>query len=161
MPKFKVGDKVVRKEHCGEDEYFLSKQGRDIYYTVTSVSSRGDFIQVDGLVVCSHKYPWGVSNFELYKESEDELPPVPDSVMYFNSVRYEGNDQHLVVERTDRSDGWADEATGHIGLKVAPRTGSTRAGMSIGINLTPDAALQLAHDLRRMAMDIKRKEKAQ
>ncbi|CAK6595852.1 unknown function [Klebsiella phage vB_Kpn_K51PH129C1] len=27
MHKFKVGDKVVRKEWCGEDEYFISKLG--------------------------------------------------------------------------------------------------------------------------------------
>lgn len=27
MSKFKVGDKVVRKEWCGEDEYFISKLG--------------------------------------------------------------------------------------------------------------------------------------
>lgn len=161
MSMFKVGDKVVRKEWRGEDEYFISKLGGSPYYIVTSISAGGRFIQVDGFITRSDRHPWYVDNFELYQEPKDELPPVPDSVMYFNSVRDDGNDQHLVVERTDRSDGWADEATGHIGLKVAPRTGSTRAGMSIGINLTPDAALQLAHDIRRMAMDIKRKEKAQ
>lgn len=32
---------------------------------------------------------------------------------------------------------------------------------AVGYNMEPDAALQLAHDLRRMAMDIKRKGKAQ
>ncbi|QOI68531.1 putative RecT family recombinase [Klebsiella phage vB_KpnP_Dlv622] len=159
MSNFKVGDKVVRKAACGEDGFFLSKLGRDMYYTVTSVTYGGGFLQIDGLVLPNNKHPWCACNFELYKEPEDELPPVPDSVMYFNSVRDDGNDQHLVVERTDRSDGWADEATGHIGLKVAPRTGSTRAGMSIGINLTPDAALQLAHDIRRMAMSVKREQK--
>lgn len=157
MSKFKVGDKVVRKDSCGEDEYFRSKLGRDIYYTVTSVSDRGSFLQVDGWVVHGDKHPWAGINFEPYQEPEDELPPVPDSVMYFNSVRDEGNDQHLVLERTDRSDGWHDAATAHIGLMVAPRTGSTKA---IGINLTPDAALQLAHDLNRMANEIKRKQKS-
>lgn len=120
-------------------------------------------MQLDSVIDNREKdpHPWYALNFELYQEPENELPPVPDSVMYFNSVRDEDNDQHLVLERTDRSDEWADEATGHIGLKVVSRTGSAQAGKSIGINLTPDAALQLAHDLRRMAMDIKRKEKAQ
>lgn len=160
MSKFKVGDKVVRTVGSRDDEGFLRMLGEAAYYTVTSVSIGGCWLQVNGVSKVYDERPWAAGNFELYQEPEDELPPVPDSVMYFNSVRDEGNDQHLVVERTDRSDGWADEATGHIGLKVAPRTGSTRAGMSIGINLTPDAALQLAHDLRRMAMDIKRKEKA-
>ena len=158
MYMFKVGDKVVRSERCGEDEFFLSKLGRAVYYTVTSVSYWGSFVQVDGFVT-GDEHPWYASNFELYQEPEDELPPVPDSVMYFNSVRDEGNYQHLVLERTDRSDEWHEEATAHIGLKVVPRTGSKRAAEAIGINLTPDAALQLAHDLRRMAMEIKRKEK--
>lgn len=161
MSKFKVGDKVVRKAHK-DNSTFEMYQGVFDYYTITSISNRDHWLQIDNFTDRGKDpHPWYASNFELYQEPEDELPPVPDSVMYFNSVRDEGNDQHLVVGRTDRSDGWADEATGHIGLKVAPRTGSTRAGMSIGINLTPDAALQLAHDLRRMAMEIKRKGKAQ
>lgn len=160
MSMFKVGDKVVRKESCGEDEFFLSKLGRDIYYTVTAVSDWGGFIQVDGLALRSDKYPWCVINFELYQEPEDELPPVPDSVMYFNSVRDEGNDQHLVVEMTSKSDKWNPEADAHIGLMVVPRTDRTQK-RALGVNLTPDAALQLAHDLRRMAMEVKRKEKAQ
>ena len=46
-------------------------------------------------------------------------------------------------------------------IGVIPRKGSTRAQEEIGINIDPDSALQLAHDLRRMAMEIKRKEKAQ
>lgn len=160
MSKFKVGDKVVRLD--GTPTVMFQKiLGSKEYYIVTYVSNYGRWIQVDGVQHLGDEAPWSAINFKLYQEpGDDELPPVPDSVMYFNSVRDEGNDQHLVLERTDRSDGWADEATGHIGLKVAPRTGSTRAGMSIGINLTPDAALQLAHDLRRMAMDIKRKDKA-
>lgn len=156
---FKVGDKVVRRTGFNTETFFLHAGKKD-YYIVTGVSSSGMWLQLDCKTLAGDNYPWLAYYCEPYKEPEEELPPVPDSVMYFNSVRDEGNDQHLVVERTDRSDGWADEATGHIGLKVAPRTGSTRAGMSIGINLTPDAALQLAHDLRRMAMDIKRKEKA-
>lgn len=162
MPNFKVGDKVVRKEDMGKDTFFQDRLGGKIYYVVTSVSGGGGYwLQLDGWCSNHNTHPWYVLNFELYQEPEDELPPVPDSVMYFNSVRDEGNDQHLVLERTDRSDEWHDAATAHIGLKVAPRTGSKRAAEAIGINLTPDAALQLAHDLRRMAMEIKRKEKAQ
>lgn len=80
--------------------------------------------------------------------------------MYFNSVRDGGNDQHLVVEMTNKHYGWADGADAHIGLRVVPKTGWAGA-CTVGINLTPGAALQLAHDLNRMAMEIKRKEKAQ
>ena len=156
MSMFKVGDKVVRKESCGEDEFFLSKLGRDIYYTVTSVSERGSFVQVNGLGTSSDKHPWYISNFELYQEPEDkELPPVPASVAYMNYKRDPGNDQRLVIDK-DNGDG---EGLMYIG--VIPRKGSTRVKFEIGINIDPDSALQLAHDLRRMAMDIKRKEKVQ
>ena len=151
---FKVGSKVQRinkiegKTMRGE----IVTKGPGLYIDIKLTEGAG--IHYAGDIY------GGSADFWQLIEEADELPPVPDSVMYFNSVRDEDNDQHLVLERTDRYDGWADEATGHIGLKVVPRTSSTRAGRSIGINLTPDAALQLAHDLRRMAMEIKRKEKA-
>lgn len=152
---FKVGDKVVRTKDCGKDENFLSKVGQDIYYTVTSIT--GDcWLQVDGWVDGDDKHPWYSSNFELYQEPEDEeLPPVPASVAYMNSKRDPGNDQRLVIDK-DNGDG-----KGLMYIGVIPRKGSTRAMVEIGINIDPDSALQLAHDLRRMAMEIKRKEKAQ
>lgn len=152
---FKVGDKVQRVVKVGDETMRGEIVAKSRVFDIDIKITEGAGAYIAGDIYHGHTDFWEVI------EEAGELPPVPDSVMYFNSVRDDGNDQHLVVERTDRSDGWADEATGHIGLKVAPRTGSTRAGMSIGINLTPDAALQLAHDLRRMAMDIKRKEKAQ
>lgn len=156
MSKFKVGDKVVRKATCGEDGFFLSKLGRDMYYTVTSVVYGGGFIQIDGLVLPNNKHPWCACNFELYQEPEDEeLPPIPASVTYMNSKRDPGNDQRLVLEK----DNGCGEGLMYIG--VIPRKGSTRAREEIGINIDPDSALQLAHDLRRMAMEIKRKGKAQ
>lgn len=158
MSKFKVGDKVVRKADCvGDglvDGFFLSKLGRDVYYTVTSVILSGEYLQVDGVVLPNNKHPWCACNFELYQEPKDELPPVPDKVAYMNSKRDRGNDQRLVLEK----DNGLGEGLMYIG--VIPRKGSTRAQEEIGINIDPDSALQLAHDLRRMAMDIKRKEKA-
>ena len=154
MQKFKVGDKVVRKAACGEDGFFLSKLGRDMYYTVTSVVYGGGFIQIDGLVLPNNKHPWCACNFELYQEPEYELPPVPASVTYMNFKRDPGNDQRLVLDK----DYWAGEGLMYIG--VIPRKGSTRAQEEIGINIDPDSALQLARDIRRMAMDVKRKERA-
>lgn len=152
MSKFKVGDKVVRTKACGKDRHFLSNLGRKIYYTVTSVI--GDYwIQVDGWVDREDGHPWHTLNFELYQEPEDELPPVPDSVAYLNTKRDPGNDQRLVLER----DSETDEGLLYIG--IVPRKGSTRAEREIGINMSPDAALQLAHDLRRMAMSVKREQK--
>lgn len=152
MPMFKVGDKVVRTKDCGEDENFLSKVGRDIYYTVTSVSG-GYWLQVDGWVDHTDKHPWYAPNFELYQEPEDELPPVPASVSYMNFKRDPGNDQRLVLDK-DNGDG---EGLMYIG--VIPMKGSNRAKVEIGINIDPDSALQLAHDIRRMAMAVKREQK--
>lgn len=143
MSKFKVGDKVVRKERCGEDEFFLSKLGRDIYYTVTSVSDRGSFIQVDGLGTRSDKHPWYINNFELYQEPEDELPPVPRSVSYLK----ENGRRKLVA--------CINGGSVNVLLSLSYR-GITDA---VSYSMEPDAALQLAHDLRRMAMEIKRKDK--
>lgn len=157
MSKFKVGDKVVRKADCvGDglvDGFFLSKLGRDVYYTVTSVILSGTYLQVDGVALPNNKHPWCACNFELYQEPKDELPPVPDKVTYMNSKRDPGNDQRLVLERTSET----DEGLMYIG--IVPKKGSTRAKQEIGINMSPDSALQLAHDLRRMAMKIKREQK--
>ena len=154
MSKFKVGDKVVRLDST-PTELFRKILGSKKYYIVTYVSDCGRWIQVDGVQHLSDAAPWGTINFELYQEPvDDELPPVPSSVTYLNTERDPGNDQRLVLERPS----WLEEGLLYIG--IIPNYGSTRAEWGIGINMNPDAALQLAHDLRRMAMDIKRKEKA-
>lgn len=155
MSKFKVGDKVVRTVRGREDEDFLRMLGEAAYYTVTSVSFGGCWLQVNGVSKVYDERPWAAINFERYQEPEDVLPPVPSSVTYMNSKRDPGNDQRLVLEK----DNGLGEGLMYIG--VIPRKGSTRAQEEIGINIDPDSALQLAHDLRRMAMEIKRKEKAQ
>lgn len=155
MHKFKVGDKVVRKEEMGKDTFFQDRLGGKIYYVVTSVSDGGYWLQLDWWCSNRNTHPWYVLNFELYQEPDEELPPVPSSVSYLNTKRDPGNDQRLVLER----DSETDEGLLYIG--IVPRKNSTRAEQAIGVNMSPDAALQLAHDLRRMAMDIKRKEKAQ
>lgn len=154
MSKFKVGDKVVRSTDSNR-EIFLRHAGKKDYYIVTGVSSSGMWLQLDCKTREGDNYPWLASFYELYQEPEDELPPVPASVTYMNSKRDSGNDQRLVLEK----DNGCGEGLMYIG--VIPRKGSTRAQEDIGINIDPDSALQLAHDLRRMAMEIKRKEKAQ
>ena len=156
MSKFKVGDKVVRKVHEANPA-FEAHQGVFDYYTITSVSKGGIWLQLDNFTANGKAiHPWYTHNFELYQEPEaDELPPVPSSVSYLNTKRDRGNDQRLVLERYSET----DEGLLYIG--IVPRKNSTRAEKELGINMSPDAALQLAHDLRRMAMDIKRKEKAQ
>ncbi|UZN24304.1 hypothetical protein [Klebsiella phage pKP-M186-2.2] len=152
MSKFKVGDKVVRSTDSNR-EIFLWHAGKKDYYTVTGVSSSGMWLQLDYKTREGDNYPWLAPFYELYQEPEDELPPAPASVTYMNSKRDPGNDQRLVLDK-DNGDG---EGLMYIG--VIPKKGSTRAKVEIGINIDPDSALQLAHDIRRMAMDIKRKEK--
>ena len=145
MSMFKVGDKVVRKEWCGEDEYFISKLGGSPYYIVTSVSDGGRFIQVDGFITRSDRHPWYVNNFELYQKPEDdELPPVPRSVSYLKE-----NGRRKLVASINGDSVNVLMCLSYRGIIDA-----------VSYNMEPDAALQLAHDLRRMAMDIKRKEKA-
>lgn len=155
MSKFKVGDKVVRKAHKNTSS-FKSYQGDFAYYVITDITTSGHWLQLDNFTDGgADLYPWYADNFELYQEPKDGLPPVPDKVAYMNSKRDPGNDQRLVLAKYNG----AGEGLMYIG--IIPRKGSTRAKAEIGINIDPDSALQLAHDLRRMAMEIKRKEKAQ
>lgn len=157
MSKFKVGDKVVVAPGNSGVEHFYALQGKREYYTVTdTASASGYWLQLDGVVRSGvNRHPWHWSFFNMYQEPENDLPPVPSSVSYLNTKRDLGNDQRLVLER----DSETDEGLLYIG--IVPRKNSTRAEREIGINMSPDSALQLAHDLRRMAMDIKRKGKAQ
>ena len=75
MHKFKVGDKVVRKEEMGKDTFFQDRLGCKIYYVVTSVSDGGYWLQLDGRCSNHNTHPWYVLNFELYQEPDEELPP--------------------------------------------------------------------------------------
>ena len=153
MSKFKVGDKVVRKAHKNNSS-FKSYMGDFAYYVITDITTSGHWLQLDNFTDGgADPYPWYADNFELYQEPKDELPPVPDKVAYMNSKRDPGNDQRLVLDKDN------GEGEGLMYIGVIPRKGSTRARMEIGINIDPDSALQLAHDLRRMAMSVKREQK--
>lgn len=144
MQKFKAGDKVVRSTDFNH-ETFLLHAGKKDYYTVTGVSSDGMWLQLDCKTRDGDNYPWLAAYCELYQEPEDGLPPVPDSVYYLKD-------------------------NGHRKLAACINGGAVNVLLSlsysgavdaVSYNMEPDAALQLAHDLRRMAMEIKRKEKAQ
>lgn len=153
MSTFKVGDKVIRKPRI-DNRIFERHQGVFDYYTITGASTGGHWLQLDNFTDGGRDYyPWYAINFELYQEPGDELPPVPASVTYMNSKRGPGNDQRLILEK----DNGGREGLMYIG--VIPKKGSTRAKVEIGINIDPDSALQLAHDIRRMAMSVKRGQK--
>lgn len=144
---FKVGDKVVRTKKIDgktmRGEIITKGPGPAIDIKLTEGA---------GLYNAGDIYGGSIYFWEVVKEA-DELPPVPDKVAYMNSKRDRGNDQRLVLEK-DNGDG---EGLMYIG--VVPKKGSTRAKVEIGINIDPDSALQLAHDLRRMAMSVKREQK--
>lgn len=143
MSNFKVGDAVAAVRE------FPGQLTRGKEYTILSISYEGwhrvrtDNGTVDGFTANAFKLA-----------TDDPLPPVPDSVTYLNTKRDPGNDQRLVLERDREYD------EGLLSITIIPRKSNTWEAQEIGINMSPDAALQLAHDLRRMAMGIKRKEKA-
>ncbi|UJQ45051.1 hypothetical protein [Klebsiella phage Kpn BHU3] len=157
MSKFKVGDKVVLAPGNSGAEYFYALQGKREYYTITdTASASGYWLQLDGVVRSRvDHYPWYWSFFNMYQEPENELPPVPDSVMYYNSTTSEDNLQHMLVQPHWELEGHLSIAIVKSGKKFDPLA----YGDVLSLNLEPDAALQLAHDLRRMAMEIKRKDK--
>lgn len=143
MHKFKVGDKVVRKEGMGKDTFFQDRLGGKIYYVVTAVSGGGYWLQLDGWCSNHNTHPWYVLNFELYQEPEDKLPPVPRSVSYLKD-----NGRRKLVASIN-------------GDYVNVLLSLSYRGIidAVGYSMEPDAALQLAHDLRRMAMSVKREQK--
>lgn len=151
MHKFKVGDKVVVGEACtGFMEPLRRTLGVRKYYTITRTSSGGYWLQLDGMQRYRDPVPWCSEYFELYQEPDDELPPVPDSVYY--------PDMYTLLTGE-----YAFGGTSGLTVRQSPYTAEA---ISLSIDgskwtrLDADAALQLAHDLRRMAMEIKRKEKA-
>lgn len=141
MHNFKVGDVVERVDAGNYSGMPSGKQG-----IITEVSRNGSNVRING-----YGSWWHLAKSLRAVEQDDPLPPAPESVMYFNSIRDEGNDQCITV-RPDNDPYY----TGTLCISVHPR--GDYAGYQ-SVALDPDAALQLAHDLRRMAMEIKRKER--
>lgn len=76
---------------------------------------------------------------------DDPLPPVPDSARYYHTG-YHGID----------ADTFLDVHHGHFASGPRIRINDK---YNRGITIDADSALQLAHDLRRMAMQIKRDQR--
>ena len=155
MSKFKVGDKVVRKPRK-DNSSFKSYQGDFAYYVITDITTSGHWLQLDNFTDGGKDaYPWYADNFELYQEPGEGLPEAPASVLYYNSTTDADNFQHMLVQPHWELEGHLSIAIVKSGKKFDPLA----YGDALSLNLEPDAALQLAHDMRRMAMEIKRKEK--
>lgn len=132
MHNFKVGD-VVERVVAPLPFKILEGGGP---YTVTAVSPSAHFIQINLNTHYGDHYPWDARNFKLV-EQDDPLPPAPESGVYFNH-----NNSRKATLR-------AEEDVVALGVDGAARK----------VRLTADTALVLAHDLLRMAMEIKRKGK--
>ena len=132
---FKVGDKVVRTKKIDGKTMRgeVVTKGPGLYIDIKLTEGAG--IHYAGDI-----YGGSADFWQLIAEV-DELPPAPTSVSY---LKDDGR-RKLVAKITG----------GSVTLLLNLHKVSTLA-----YSLDPDAALQLAHDLRRMAMDIKRKEKA-
>ena len=133
MVNFKAGDVVV----CMDNTRYTSQVKLGVPKVVHSVSLCGKYLRVlrdDTRNIGG--YP--AENFILFQEEQDDpLPPAPESGLYFNH-----------------------DGTRSASLKL--EEGRIALGMNASIlkvRLTPETALDLAYDLRRMAMEIKRKEK--
>lgn len=137
---FKVGDKVQRinkiegKTMRGE----VVTKGPGLYIDIKLTEGAG--IHHAGDI-----YDGSADFWQLIEEA-DELPPVPRSVSYLK----ENGRRKLVAS-----------INGGSVVNVLLSLDYCGKPEVLGYSMEPDAALQLAHDLRRMAMDIKRKEKAQ
>lgn len=141
MTKFKVGDIVVGNQ---DNELNGVEQGQLYEVVATEVAGGHDYIQTNSSLDC-----WVLSErFDLYKvvpyaEQDDPLPPAPESALYVNKW------------------GWGVEVR-NLGDGVSIGTGNPNSRYGwVYATLDPDAALQLAHDLNRMANEIKRRERAQ
>ena len=137
MHKFKVGDKVVCVSNSGVEAVLTI--GRQ--YTVTHTTY--SFVDVtDDMDLTSGHRP---HRFELYIPDDDELPPATTSVSYREACT--GNlFEARVYEYVDGSKGI------HI------YTGRHHATAE-SVVFDADEVLQLAHDLSRMAMQLKRELK--
>lgn len=137
MVNFKVGDAVKRVyNYDAPGGLPVGEVG------IVSVLRGTGFVEIEGYGGWLHN----TENLESVTW-DDELPPAPESVRY--------NDEY--PDRTAYEQTWLDvkRRTHRIYLE----SGQYGTSRGVGMEISPEAALQLAHDLNRMAMEIKRKEK--
>ena len=138
MNQFKVGDAVSRKRPF-EDGTILKGVVEEVVssHTINIRITKGNLNAPTHSAYRGHVRFWELAH-------DDSLPPPELSVLY---VKDSGR-------RTLRVTAIEPERV-HLTLRLDNR------GLrdTIGYSLTPDEALQLAHDLRRQAMYLKRKEK--
>lgn len=146
MSEFKVGDLV--KRGSPDSEVWAEFARRDPGpYKVTSIEGR--WVQINGYVTDAGQniHPFVAQYFKLV-ERDDPLPPAPESVRY-----NEGTYGFPFEVKSLRANEYHPNRI-RLGVLCGDRLITHKY-----VVIDPDAALQLAHDLTRMAMEIKRKEK--
>lgn len=127
MVNFKVGDTVKRVSGWGLSGGLPAGE-----VGVVSKSHDNGPVEIEGYGGRLHN----PASLELVTQ-DDELPPAPESGLYFNH-----------------------DGTRSASLKLEEETIALGTNASIlKVRLTPETALDLAYDLRRMAMEIRRKER--
>lgn len=140
MAKFKVGDVV---ERAGRDSnIWLDFTAADSGPYVVTSTTVGGWIQINGYKGYDgyNTHPFDTDKFKLV-EQDDPCPPAPESVRYYTSP---GKMNYLDI---------------HIDTYGELCIAATSDRDTFYNYLDADAALQLAHDLNRMANEIKRREK--
>jgi hypothetical protein len=137
MHNFKVGDVVVCVDNSGRELHLT--EGRQ--YTVT-LATAGFLYMVDN---SGRGGIYRFNRFELCNPKDGELPPAPTSVSYREACT--GNlFEARIYEYID----------GSKGIHIYTGRHHATAG---GVVFDADEVLQLAHDLTRMAMQLKRELK--
>lgn len=130
MNTFKVGDRVGYNTAASN---YADYTRLGLTGTVSGISSRGLYVKWDDGKLKHHSSRHLVS----FEPMDDPLPPAPESGLYFSHSN-------------------ARVAT----LKLEPDSVAIGVtGTNLKVRLTPETALVMAHDLRRMAMELKRKQK--
>lgn len=131
----KIGQNYIRKDSPEDMVTIDTLSGPCVGYSCT---------KRPGIVHTRYMHDF-LCHFALVVDQlDDELPPVPDSVHYLNSNAQKHNDQHCLVQIEGDT----------LGINVVARgTRFTYAGGSgtLGINLDPEDAIQLAYDIKRIA----------
>lgn len=141
MTKFKVGDTVK----CIDGDGGIPELRVGAIITVTG--TEGEYVQL------AHDPRWlCAERFVLLRPApvDEELPPAPASVMYFNSNPTKDNDQRLIVNTA-----FAGEVVVNVvrrGCQYNPYDPTN----VLSVGLEPDDAIQLAHDIYRMARAAKK-----
>lgn len=143
---FKVGDKVQRTKKIDgkimRGVIVTKRPGLAIDIKLTE--GAGNYAAGD-------IYGGSIYFWDVVEQPDDELPPVPTSVLY--------NDEYPHRQVYDQT--WLRLTHHSVENLVTISTGQYgHEDRGVGVRISADAALQLAHDLRRMAMDVRRKERA-